>query len=112
MKTLKHKRLRACEKCDGKGGKDVKTCTKCKGRKYIEKLVQLGPGMYTQSQQPCSECKGQGEIMKEEDRCSECQGKKVLEKEKTLQVGIEPGVPNEHDYVFTGESDEYVTLVP
>jgi DnaJ family protein A protein 2 len=50
--------------------------------------------------------------MKEEDRCSECQGKKVLEKEKTLQVGIEPGVPNEHDYVFTGESDEYVTLVP
>jgi DnaJ-class molecular chaperone len=60
MKTLTHKRLRICEKCEGKGGKDVKVCPKCKGRKVIEKLIQLGPGMYSQSQQPCGDCKGQG----------------------------------------------------
>jgi DnaJ family protein A protein 2 len=48
--------------------------------------------------------------MDEKDRCKECMGKKVLEKEKKLEVSIEPGCPNEHDYVFTGESDEYVQI--
>lgn len=49
MKTIKHKRSRLCEKCDGKGGANVKQCGKCKGRRVVEKLVQLGPGMYSQS---------------------------------------------------------------
>lgn len=44
--------------------------------------------------------------MEEKDKCKECQGKKVFEKEKVLEVAIEPGCPDEHDYIFTGESDE------
>lgn len=28
--------------------------------------------------------------------------------EKVLEVAIESGCPNEHDYIFTGEHDEYV----
>jgi hypothetical protein len=30
--------------------------------------------MYSQSQGHCGDCKGQGEIMKEEDRCKACKG--------------------------------------
>lgn len=108
MKTINHKRQRTCEKCEGKGGKDVKQCPKCKGRKIVERLVQLGPGMYSQSQEPCSECRATGEIIDEKTRCTECKGKKTIEKDKVLEVSIEPGCPHEHDYIFTGESDEYV----
>ena len=74
----------------------------------MTKLVQLGPGMYSQSQAKCPDCKGQGEIMKEEDRCKSCKGEKVIEVEKDLEVHIESGCPNEHDYIFTGEHNEYV----
>ena len=55
----------------------MQKCTKCKGRGVVEKLVQLGPGMYTQTSQKCGECKATGEIMKEEDRCKTCKGEKI-----------------------------------
>ena len=29
----------------------------------------------------------------------------MKEQEKVIQVPIEPGVPDSHDYVFTGEAD-------
>ena len=102
MKTVKFTRTRNCEACDGKGGENVSKCGKCKGQGVVTKLVQLGPGMYTQSQAKCGDCKGTGEIMKEADRCKGCKGEKVLEKERVLEVGIESGCPNEHDYIFTG----------
>lgn len=38
----------------------MEKCPKCKGRRVIEKLVQLGPGMYTQTSQKCTECKATG----------------------------------------------------
>jgi len=41
--------------------------------------------------------------MKEADRCKNCKGEKVIEVEKNLEVHIESGCPNEHDYIFTGE---------
>lgn len=60
----------------------------------IEKLVQVGPGMYTQTSQKCPDCKGMGETMKEEDRCKECKGEKVKTVTKELEVGVEAGCPN------------------
>jgi len=32
-------RTRICEPCEGKGGSDVKNCTKCKGKGIVEKMV-------------------------------------------------------------------------
>ena len=61
--------------------------------------------MYTQSQAHCGDCKGKGEIMKEEDRCKTCKGEKVVKTDKTLECAIEPGCPHEHDYIFTGQND-------
>ena len=108
LKKVTHKRTRICEKCSGKGGESVKKCPKCNGRKIVEKLVQIGPGMYSQSREACSECRGEGEIIDEKTRCTDCKGKKVIEKEKVIEVAIEVGCPDETDIVFTGESDEYV----
>ena len=53
MKKIKIKRTRNCEECDGKGGKNSQQCPKCKGKKVVQKLVQLGPGMYSQSSAKC-----------------------------------------------------------
>lgn len=64
MRNVKITRTRCCEPCEGKGGKNVTKCTTCKGTGVVTKLIQLGPGMYSQSQAHCTTCKGQGEIMK------------------------------------------------
>lgn len=60
---IKTKRQKLCEGCDGKGGSAVETCGKCKGQGAVVKMVQLGPGMYTQTQQACAPCKGKGKIV-------------------------------------------------
>lgn len=88
MKTIKISRDRNCEACEGKGGKNVVKCSKCKGSGVVTKMVQLGPGMYSQSQGRCGDCGGQGETMKEEDRCPICKGKKVLKVDRVLEVAI------------------------
>lgn len=59
-------------------------CGKCKGSGIVNRLVQLGPGMYSQSQGKCGDCNGLGEKMKEEDRCKSCKGKKVVKAERIL----------------------------
>lgn len=48
---------------------------------------------------PCTDCKGQGEIFNKADLCKVCKGEKVLKKTKTLEVALDPGVPNDHDYI-------------
>lgn len=48
--------------------------------------------------------------MKEEDRCKDCKGEKVKKVKRTLEVAIQPGCPDMHDYVYTGENDEYVLI--
>lgn len=101
-------RKRVCEGCDGKGGENVQTCSACKGKGMIEKMIMLGPGMYQHASQPCKECRGEGKSIPEKDKCKKCKGAKVVDESKNIEVAIESGVPHEHDYVFTGESDEYV----
>lgn len=35
----------------------------------------------------------------------------MADSKTTLDVAIEPGVPDEHDYIFTGESDELPNVI-
>lgn len=46
--------------------------------------------------------------MDEKDRCKKCKGNRVADVEKVIEVPLEKGVPDEHDYTFYGESDEMV----
>jgi len=101
-------RKRVCDVCEGKGGENVQTCGACKGKGMVERMVMLGPGMYQHSSQPCKDCRGEGKTVPEKDKCKKCKGVKVIDESKTVEVAIESGVPHEHDYIFTGESDEYV----
>ena len=41
---------------------DVDDCLKCNGKGKINKIIQMGPGMISQSTQHCGYCNGQGKI--------------------------------------------------
>lgn len=101
-------RERICGKCDGKGGKEgaVQKCDTCKGRGMVTRMVQLGPGMYSQSQGPCDECRGKGEVIDEKNKCKTCNGKKVCKEKKIIEVAIDKGTPHNYQYTFHGEADE------
>ena len=73
----------------------------------VTKMVQLGPGMYSQSSGPCDKCGGKGEIINEKDKCKTCNGKKVNKERKVIDVEIDKGTPHEYKYTFHGEADEY-----
>lgn len=101
-----------CETCEGKGGSNIKTCSTCKGKGAVEKIIQFGPGMYSHSSGPCTDCKGQGKSIDEKDKCKDCKGEKIKKITKNIDVTIEPGVPHEHDIIFTGEGDEIPGIIP
>ena len=48
-----------CTECNGSGGKypsSVVKCEMCNGTGMIMRVVQMGPGMISQTQSPCSAC--------------------------------------------------------
>lgn len=96
-----------CEGCHGKGGSEVEKCTPCKGRGVVIKMVQLGPGMYSQSQADCGECKGTGEKIKKENICKTCKGNKLVEKKEKVEVPIAPGVAENEKIVISGKGNEH-----
>jgi len=106
MKKVTFERQRNCEACEGKGGKDAKKCTTCKGVGQIEKVVQLAPGFITQTRTHCGTCKGEGTVYEKENRCKSCKGEKVKRESKTMEIPIEQGLPNEAPVVFSGEGNE------
>lgn len=75
-KKLKLKRRVLCKECDGKGGGNVNKCLVCKGTgsEYINQ--QLGPNIIQRVERSCSNCRGEGEIIK--NPCNTCKGKKKV----------------------------------
>ncbi|KAG0075586.1 Type I HSP40 co-chaperone [Podila epicladia] len=102
-----------CEKCEGKGGKDgaVKTCNTCHGQGYRVMLRQMGP-MMQQIQQPCGDCRGEGEIINAKDKCKFCNARKVTQVRKVLEVHIDRGMKDGRKIVFNGEGDQAPGIVP
>lgn len=78
----------------------------------VTKMQMLGPGMYTQSSGPCDDCNGKGEIIDEKFKCKTCNGKKVVKEKKIIEAEIDKGAPNNQQYVFHGEADEYPGIEP
>jgi DnaJ family protein A protein 2 len=106
MKTLSFERQRNCETCDGKGGKDAKTCTTCRGAGVIEKMVQIAPGFITSARATCHACRGEKTIYEKDNKCKTCDGEKVKRETKTIEIPVEQGAPNESAITFSAEGNE------
>ncbi len=96
-----------CSECDGKGGTEVTTCGPCKGKGIIVKLIQMGPGMYTQSQNYCQSCKGEGKIIPKGKKCKTCDAEKILSKNEVVDVPIPPGIADNQKTVIDGKGNEH-----
>jgi DnaJ family protein A protein 2 len=105
--TLNMKREVLCSGCSGQGGTAFRACSGCAGRGFRIVRQQLGP-MLVASQEPCMDCKGEGQVV--ETQCVECGGRRVVEATKALEVRIEPGMSEGDRLVFSeacSESPEF-----
>eukprot|EP01088_Endostelium_zonatum_P012384 TRINITY_DN26589_c0_g1_i1.p1 TRINITY_DN26589_c0_g1~~TRINITY_DN26589_c0_g1_i1.p1 ORF type:complete len:439 (+),score=106.04 TRINITY_DN26589_c0_g1_i1:73-1317(+) len=96
-----------CQSCKGLGGlkpDSITTCNDCHGRGAKIIVRQMG-GMIQQIQQHCPSCRGQGEIVKEDERCKTCQGNKVVPEKKILELYIDKGMKDGEMIRFAGEGD-------
>ena len=87
-----------CEKCDGRGGKNLTTCPTCGGRGH----VQTRQGFFVMETE-CPVCHGTGKTVK--DPCSECKGTGRIKKKRTLEVSIPAGVDTGVRMRLSGEGD-------
>ena len=65
-----------------------------------------------QVQAVCSECNGEGEIIKEKDRCKQCKGKKTETERKVLEVHVDKGMKDGQRITFSGEGDQTPGVIP
>jgi len=107
LKSVIVDRKTLCATCDGKGGKNITTCGQCKGRGVVVRMVQLGPGMYSQSQSACGKCGGEGKIFKKEDICKTCKGEKTIMRPEKIEIPIEKGIPDKHQIKIEGKGNEH-----
>jgi len=68
--------------------------------------------MYSQSQGPCDDCRGKGEVIDEKHKCKTCNGKKVVKEKKIIEAEVDKGSPDGYNYVFHGEADEFPGTEP
>lgn len=96
-----------CPKCNGIGGKEgaVKKCPGCDGRGMKTMMRQMGP-MIQRFQTVCTDCQGEGEIIRDRDRCKQCNGKKTIIERKVLHVHVDRGVKSGTKIEFRGEGDQ------
>ena len=106
-KNISYNRDENCQPCGGEGGKNVKICVNCKGMGVVTKMVSMGPGMYSQSQSPCGQCRGQGKTIKHEDICKTCNGQKNTKKVAKIEVQIPKGAPKGYFIKFPGKGDQH-----
>jgi DnaJ family protein A protein 2 len=105
--TLNMKREVLCGGCSGRGGTEFRACGGCAGRGFRIVRQQMGP-MLIASQEPCGDCRGEGQIV--DVSCLECGGRRVVEATKALEVRIEPGMSEGDRVVFPeacSESPEF-----
>ncbi|KAI5310547.1 Type I HSP40 co-chaperone [Ascosphaera atra] len=102
-----------CPQCSGRGGKEgaVKSCASCQGTGTRMMMRQMGP-MIQRFQTVCSDCNGEGEMIRDKDRCKRCAGKKTVVERKVLHVPIDRGVRAGHKIEYRGEGDQIPGLEP
>ncbi len=82
-KEIKFQIKTFCEKCNGEGGFDFKTCQSCNGDGFKTNQITQGPYMMSQ-RVTCKECAGAGKTPG--DTCQECRGRGFKQEKKTKKI--------------------------
>lgn len=97
-KTLRIKRAKVCETCQGggsKAGTAKASCHVCNGTGEMRHVSRSVFGQFV-SISTCSTCNGEGRIVK--DRCATCGGEGRMQGESTIKVTVPAGV-SEGNYI-------------
>ncbi len=97
-KKLKIKRWKSCDICGGSGarsGSSKTTCPVCNGSGEVRQVSRSVFGQFVNIS-TCSNCGGEGKIIKE--RCHNCDGEGRVQGETTIKVNVPPGV-SEGNYI-------------
>jgi molecular chaperone DnaJ len=100
-KTVRFRRSRRCESCDGSGmkpGTRPQSCRRCGGTGHV---VQSAGILRVQS--TCPSCGGRGAVIT--DPCPECRGRAYVADQVRLEVAIPPGVDTGMRVRLTGEGE-------
>lgn len=106
-KSFDFSRRIICKPCNGTGSANPAANNKCQGcgGKGVKTVMQRMGHILLQSQQTCPDCKGEGNVIK--DKCKTCKSEKVQYVNKKIDIDLDKGVPDGHRYTFAGEGDEY-----
>ena len=94
-----------CSTCKGSGAKPgtyAESCKKCNGTGSERITQQSILGMMTRVV-PCSQCRGEGKIIKEP--CQQCRGQGRVRTTKTLEVNVPKGIDNGQSIRLTGKGE-------
>lgn len=105
-KTIKIRRVIACEHCKATGaepGTKVTTCNQCNGTGEVREVrrTMLGQMMTSRG---CEMCQGEGTIA--EKRCSKCNGNRRHATEETLKIVVPQGVSDGAVIRIRGKGNE------
>ena len=98
-------RTENCPVCEGSGaepGTKVENCPKCNGSGQ-EQVVQNTMFGRMVNSRPCSQCHGEGKIIK--TRCKDCQGQGRVQKRRKIKVKIPAGIDTGSRLRVSGEGE-------
>ncbi len=120
QKEITINREDTCHTCNGSGakpGSKVETCHVCGGSGQVKQIQTTILGQ-VQTTRTCSNCAGEGKVIKEP--CETCRGKGRVRKQVKIQVNIPAGIDDNQTVVLRGEGapgskggpkgDLYVTM--
>ena len=104
-KTIKVKRQKQCDVCDGSGAKDsgsVESCKTCGGAGVVRQVRStiLGQMATTTS---CPTCQGTGKTIK--NNCNNCKGEGRVYEEDVIEVNIPAGVEEGQQLSMRGQGN-------
>ncbi len=101
-KKIRVRHLKACDTCEGKGGKGETQCTQCHGRGQVRHVQQSIFGQFVNIA-PCPRCSGEGAVVKEP--CETCKGEGRVSETETISVRVPAGVSSGNFIPLRGMGD-------
>ena len=109
--NVNYKKRCICVGCNGCGGlykSSIIICNSCEGTGNITKIVQIGPGMISQSTSPCYKCNGVGKSIKPNEICKTCEGNKYITKNVSVTIELNRTITSGSKIVIENGGDETI----
>ncbi|MEJ2151654.1 MAG: molecular chaperone DnaJ [Gemmatimonadota bacterium] len=103
-KMIRVKLYQRCETCDGNGSESGERtpCPACDGQGEVRRAQRSIFGQFV-SIEPCSDCHGEGQVVK--DPCRDCNGNGRVREDRRIKVRIPAGVETGNYLTLRGEGN-------